>query len=81
MGMEAAYTLSDLYILKMDKCRSDTEVHKLHSEAILDFTKQMKLVSRGTVYSKPVILTMDYIYDNLHSKISVSEIAEQVSLS
>lgn len=81
MEMENAYTLSDLYILKMDKCRSDAELHKLHSEAILDFTNQMKFVSRGTVYSKPVILTMDYIYDNLHSKISVRDIADTVSLS
>lgn len=81
MEMETAYTLSDLYILKMDKCTSEAEVHKLHCEAVLDFTKQMKSVSRGTVYSKPVILTMDYIYDNLHSKISVSDIAEEVSLS
>lgn len=81
MEMETAYTLSDLYILKMDKLKSETEIHKLHKEAILDFTGQMKFVSRGTVYSKPVILTMDYIYDNLHSKISVRDIAEQMSLS
>ncbi len=81
LEMETAYTLSDLYILKMDKCQSEVDVHKLHSEAVLDFTEQMKFVSRGTVYSKPVILTMDYIYDNLHSKISVYDIAEQVSLS
>lgn len=81
MEMETAYTLSDLYILKMDKCTSEAEIHRLHSEAVLDFTAQMKNVSRKTVYSKPVILTMDYIYDNLHSKISAQDIASEVSLS
>ena len=81
MEMETAYTLSDLYILKMDKCKSEAEIRSLHSEAVLDFTSQMRNVSRGTVYSKPVILTMDYIYDNLHSKISVQDIASHVSLS
>ena len=81
MEMETAYTLSDLYILKADKCRTENEVHKLHNEAILDFTVQMKKLSRGNIYSKPVIMTMDYIYDNLHSKISAEDIAESVSLS
>ncbi|MCM1329539.1 MAG: helix-turn-helix domain-containing protein [Ruminococcus sp.] len=81
LEMETAYTLSDLYILKMDKCKTEREVHKLHGEAVLDFTKQMKSVSRGAVYSKPVITAMDYIYDNLHSKIYIGDIAEKAALS
>lgn len=81
MEMETAYTLSDLYILKADKCRSEEEIHKIHNEAVLDFTMQMQRVFRANIYSKPVIMTMDYIYDNLHSKISVEDIAESVSLS
>lgn len=81
LEMETAYTLSDLYILKMDTCKSSEEIHSLHEEAILDFTRQMKKISRGNIYSKPVIMTMDYIYDNLHSKIYEDDIAEYVSLS
>lgn len=81
MEMETAYTLSDLYILKADKCQSEESIHKVHNEAVLDFTMQMQKVFRANIYSKPVIMTMDYIYDHLHSKISVEEIAEAVSLS
>lgn len=81
MEMETAYTLSDLYILKADKCSRAEEIHKLHKEAILDFTNQMNKVARGTIYSKPIIMTMDYIYDHLHSKISEEEIAEYTALS
>ncbi len=81
MEMETAYTLSDLYILKADKCSSAEEIHKLHNETVLDFTSQMKKISRSNIYSKPVIMTMDYIYDNLHSKISAEDIAETVNLS
>ncbi len=81
MEMETAYTLSDLYILKADKCGTADEIHKLHSEAVLDFTAQMKRVSRGNIYSKPVIMAMDHIYDNLHSRISVEDIAGSVGLS
>ena len=81
MEMETAYTLSDLYIMKADKCQSEEEVRRIHNEAILDYTMQMKKISRANIYSKPVIMTMDYIYDNLHSKISVEDIAGSVSLS
>ncbi|MGN0642027.1 MAG: helix-turn-helix domain-containing protein [Huintestinicola sp.] len=81
MEMETAYTLSDLYILKADKCASEKEIHTLHREAVLEFTRQMNRLAHGNVYSKPVIMTMDFIYDNLHSKISETDIAEYVSLS
>ena len=81
MEMESAYTLSDLYILKADKCSAAAEVHMLHKEAVLDFTNQMNKVARSSIYSKPIVMTMDYIYDHLHSKISEEEIAEYVSLS
>lgn len=81
MEMETAYTLSDLYILKADKCTCEKDIHALHREAVLEFTRQMNRLAHGNVYSKPVIMTMDYIYDNLHSKISEGDIAEYVSLS
>ena len=81
MEMETAYTLSDLYILKSDKCSSEKDIHALHREAVLEFTRQMNKLAHGNVYSKPVIMTMDYIYDNLHSKISEADIAEYISLS
>lgn len=81
MEMETAYTLSDLYILKADKCSCEKDIHALHREAVLEFTRQMNKLAHGNVYSKPVIMTMDYIYDNLHSKISEADIAEYISLS
>ena len=81
MEMETAYTLSDLYILKADKCMTEKDIHALHKEAVLEFTRQMNRLATADVYSKPVIMTMDYIYDHLHSKINETEIADYVSLS
>ena len=81
MEMEVAYTLSDLYIFKADKCSTESDIHKLHHEAVLDFTEQMAKLAKATIYSKPIIMAMDYIYDNLHSKISVEEIAGYTALS
>ena len=81
MEMEAAYTLSDLYIQKADRCPDADGIHKLHREAVLEFTHQMSRLNHGTIYSKPVIMVMDYVYDNLHEKICETDIAEYVSLS
>ncbi|MDE7295023.1 MAG: AraC family transcriptional regulator [Oscillospiraceae bacterium] len=81
MEMETAYTLSDLYIMKMDKAASEEQIHALHREAVLDFTEHMNRIAHENIYSKPVIMTMDYIYDNLHDKISVEDIADSVGLS
>ncbi len=81
MEMETAYTLSDLYILKADKCTNEADIHTLHKRAVLDFTEQMAKLAKQTIYSKPVIMAMDYIYDNLHSKISIEELAGYTALS
>lgn len=81
MGMEKAYTLSDLYINRMDKCMREEDIHNLHRKAVFEFTGHMNRLGYDNIYSKPVVMAMDYIYDNLHSKISENEIAEYVSLS
>lgn len=81
MEMETAYTLSDLYILNADKCTSAEKLHELHGEAVIDYTSRMKKISRGSLYSKPIIMAMDYIYDHLHEKISEDDIADHASVS
>lgn len=81
MEMETAYTLSDLYIAKVDKAISKEDIHELHEAAIFEFTRKMNKLKRKNMYTKPVVMTMDYIYNNLHSKISEVEIAKHISLS
>lgn len=81
MEMEEAYTLSDIYISKADKCTLEAEIHKLHTKAILDFTSQMKRKTRETVYSRQINKAMDYIYNHLHSKILIQELAACTGLS
>ncbi|MBQ5311709.1 MAG: helix-turn-helix domain-containing protein [Oscillospiraceae bacterium] len=81
MEMETAYTLSDLYINRADKAHTEKEIHAIHNDAVSDYTIRMERIQRATVYSKPVISVMDYIYDNLHTKISETEIAEHINLS
>ncbi len=81
MEMETAYSLSDIHINAVDKCRDAKSIHKLHYDAVMDYTRRMERINKQTVYSKPVIIVMDFIYDNLHSRITEQEIADHASLS
>lgn len=78
---ENAYTLSDVYIQKLDKCRNEYEIDLLHELVIMDYTKKMKKLKKEMILSKPVIQVMDYVYVHLHEKIKLEELAESVGLN
>ena len=81
MEMETAYTLSDLYIMRADKCTSPEEIHRLHRDAVTDYTIRMKRFYRENIYSKPVLTAMVYIYDHLHAKMTEEDIAASADIS
>ena len=82
-GMEhdAAYSLSDYYIRKADSLSSAEEISRLYQTMVLDFAKRMQSINHKRVYSKPVIQSLDYIYNHLHEKINVTDVAEHVHLN
>jgi len=81
MEMEIAYNLSDIYIRNVDECQSEKEIHHLHREVVDEFIGRMQLVHKQQLYSRPVTVCMDYIYDNLHDKITLDNLAEVSGLS
>ena len=81
MDAERAYNISDLYILKMDTLKTVEEVKKLHAEMFAFYTKEMAALDKTEIYSKPVILCMDYIYNHLHETIRVDTLAGMVGLN
>lgn len=82
-GMEAenAYGLSDFYIQKVDKCQSKEEISDLHQIMCSDFTKRMQQLVRNTVYSKHIVLCIDYIYNHIYNRITLKQLANQLDLS
>ncbi len=81
LEMESAYNLSDIYIRKIDTCGSEAGLHDLHKELVEAYVKRMGQVKTKKIYSKPITLCIDYIYNNLHSKVSLDELAEVSELS
>lgn len=81
LDAEKAYNASDIYIRKFDKAKSLDELFELHSEMVGYFTKAVALVKKEKIYSKLVIICMEYIQYHLHEQITVSELAEMVKLN
>lgn len=78
---ELAYTSSDLYIQQLDQCKTVEEVNDVFEEMLTFFTQKMAALKKKNIYSKPILLCIDYIYDHLHEKLSVDILAEVVNLN
>ncbi len=81
MDLSEAYGLSDLYILKADKCRTIEDISSLHSIMCEDYAKHMKNLRKNKVCSLHIARCIDYIYDHLHTRITVDQLVELTGLS
>lgn len=81
MDAERAYNSSDLYILKMDTLQSIDEIKALQTDMFSFYTREVAALGKVNVYSKPIILCMDYIYYHLHEPIHTETLAEHVGLN
>ena len=81
MELEQAYRLSDFYILKMDSCTTIQSISQLHTDMALDFTGKMLLLKKSSAISKPIIRCIDFVYNNIGSRITIKELAEYTELS
>lgn len=81
MASEDAFPLSDFYIQKTDKCQTASEVHAVHQEMILDFTRRMQRIRDNRTYSKTILLAMDYVSEHLHERILIQDAAAALSIS
>lgn len=81
LTLEQAYSLSDFYIQKVDKINTLHEIDMLHKSMVVDYTKLMKKTKASTIYSKPVVHCINFIYSHLHMRITLDALASEVSLS
>ena len=81
LDTETAYNASDMYIRKLDQCRTADEVMGLHREMFSFFTSKMAAQKKESVYTRAVAESIDYIDSNLHTPLRIDEVAEHVGLS
>lgn len=84
---EEAYSLSDSYIQKIEKCRDIPAVFHLFYAAEYEYTrmvKELKEQKEGTLEKDKnphINKCKDYIFSHLHGRISVQEIADALGLN
>lgn len=81
MNEEDAYTASDLYIQRMDHCQDVESILALYRDMLTFFTHTMANLKKSELYSKTIVLCMDYVYYHLHEKITIEALAESVKLN
>lgn len=81
LGHDTAYTLSDIYIQKADKCKSVDAVIDLLGEMQVDFAERMRDLKKDNVISIHIRKCIDYIYDHLHEDLTVKLLADVIGLN
>ncbi len=81
MDLETAYSLSDLYIRKADQCRTKEELSGLHIKMSLDYARRMGILKKEKVYSKHVVLCIEYIQEHIREKILISQLTDLTGLN
>ena len=81
MDLATSYSLSDFYIQKADKCQTPEEVSDLHPVMCLDYTKRMKNLRKYKICSKQIAKCIDYICENLHTRITIKDLSAYVGLN
>jgi len=81
MGQAESFSLSDYYIRLSDEARSATEITEIHDEMCLTYARRMRLIRKNAVPSPSIRMCIDYIYEHLHIRMTVSHLSHVTNLS
>lgn len=81
LSHDTAYTLSDIYIQRADKCTSCEQLIDIFEEMQVDFAKRMRELKKTNATSIHIRKTIDYIYEHLHEKLTINELATNSGLN
>lgn len=81
MDCNQAYELSDKYIRMADKASSNNEVIDINDKMCMEYVTQMNKIKKDSIYSKPIVKSIDYICSHLHCRITAKEISKAVLLN
>lgn len=80
MSHDLAYTLSDIYIRRADKCESIEKIIDMIGEMHIDYAERMRDLKKENVISIHIRKCIDYIYENLQEKLTVRSMAEYLMI-
>lgn len=78
--LEEAYSISDLYIQKMDLLETTEEVHELIKSVYRTYVKTIQKVHKTNNYSKPIMKCLNYISSHFNETITLDALSTEVKL-
>ena len=81
MSEAESFSLSDYYIRLADEATTLTEVSEIHDDMCLNYAQRMKKNLRGRITSPAVSVCINYIYEHLHTRITLPTLCQVTKLS
>jgi AraC-like DNA-binding protein len=80
LNPEVAFTLSDLYIQKLEELNNSKDIRQLTDSLFLEFTERVEKGKKHR-YSKPINVCQNYIFTHLYEDIAVTHLADLVDMN
>lgn len=81
LSQEEAYTLSDLFIQKADVLQTVDQLRKLNDDMVYHFANLMRKLHTKKITSLPISRCIHFIYDNLHTKMTLESLSQELGLN
>lgn len=81
LDREVAYGMSDLYIQKVDTLTTLHQIFELRDQMVNDYTNTMHNTKKDQSYSRQTAKAIDYISNNLNSRITLTDIADTLDVT
>lgn len=78
---EIVYSTSDVYIQRVDMLNSIEEILQLDKELWTVLVEMVREYKRENLYSKPILMCLNYIDSHFNEKITLDTLADQTGLS
>ena len=81
LSQAESYSLSDYYIRRTDEARTKEEISEIHNEMCIHYAEQMQSLQKSAISSKAVSTCINYIYEHLHTRITLKTLSSVTNLS
>lgn len=78
--LEESYSISDLYIQKMDLLETADEVRELIKAVYTTYVKTVQKFKKSNTYSKPIMHCLNYIASHFNETITLETLSNEVKL-
>ena len=81
LDTETAYTLGELYVQRIEKAETLTELGKLSQAIKRDYCRRVKQLSAPKIDNLYVLRSAEYVQKHIYERVTARELAEKAGIS